>query len=137
MITGEIERMIREEQQRQHGRFVEAPDLDAYLRKLDQHAEVLSVTQGTRCRGFVAYYCNDLTTRQAYITLVLVAPEDRGSGLGRALVLGVLAICKNRGFATCRLEVRADNTAASAMYRSLDFVPISSRGDVQIMERAI
>jgi ribosomal protein S18 acetylase RimI-like enzyme len=137
MITDEIRRLIREEQARQANRFIEAPDLDAYLDKLDTHAEILSVTHGARCRGFVAYYCNDQATRQAFITLVLVAPDARGTGLGKALVLGVIEVCRRRGFTTCRLEVRDDNTAACAMYRSLGFAAAGQRGAAQIMERKI
>ena len=137
MITDAIRTLILEEQHRQGGQFVEAPDLDAYLQKLDARAEILSDTEGPRCRGFVAYYCNEPSRRQAFITLVLIAPQDRGSGLGKALVLGVLEICRQRGFATCRLEVRADNVAALAMYRSLGFVSVGERGTTQILERAI
>jgi len=137
MITDAIRTLILDEQQRQAGRFIEAPDLDAYLQKLDARAEILSATEGPRCRGFVAYYCNDHSTRQAFITLVLIAPQDRGSGLGKALVLGVLEICRQRGFASCRLEVRADNAAALAMYGSLGFVSVGERGTTQILERTI
>jgi len=137
MITDAIRTLILDEQQRQAGRFIEAPDLDAYLQKLDARAEILSATEGPHCRGFVAYYCNDHSTRQAFITLVLIAPQDRGSGLGKALVLGVLEICRQRGFASCRLEVRADNAAALAMYGSLGFVPVGERGTTQILERTI
>ena len=137
MITDAIKTLILEEQQRQAGRFIEAPDLDVYLQKLDARAEILSDTEGPRCRGFVAYYCNDRSTRQAFITLVLIAPQDRGSGLGKALVLGVLEICRQRGFASCRLEVRADNAAALAMYQSLGFLPVAERGTTQILERSI
>ena len=137
MITEAIKRLIVEEQRRQSDRFIEVVDLEAYLQKLDARAEILSVTEGEHCRGVVAYYCNDVSTRQAFITLVLIAPEDRGSGLGKALVNGVLEICRHRGFATCRLEVRGDNVAATAMYRSLGFMPIGERGGAQLMERAI
>jgi ribosomal protein S18 acetylase RimI-like enzyme len=137
MITDEIKRLILEEQARQANRFVETSDLDAYLDKLDAHAEILSVTHGPRCRGFVAYYCNDPSTRQAFITLVLVAPDARGTGLGKALVLGVLEVCRQRGFTTCRLEVRDDNAAACAMYRSLGFSAVGRRGATQVMERTI
>jgi ribosomal protein S18 acetylase RimI-like enzyme len=137
MITEAIRALILEEQHRQAGRFIETPDLQAYIQKLDEQAEILSDSEGSRCRGFVAYYCNDRATRQAFITLVLVAPEDRGAGLGKALVLGVCEICRHRGFDTCRLEVRADNDAALAMYRSLGFVEVGERGATRIMERAI
>ena len=134
MITDAIKALILEEQQRQAGRFINTTDLQAYLQKLDAHAEVLSDTDGARCRGFVAYYCNDLQTRRAFITLVLVSPQDRGSGVGRALVSRVLDVCRERGFASCGLEVRADNAAAIALYESLGFTPVSERDGRQMLE---
>lgn len=134
MLTADIKTLIREEQARQSNRFVEGVDLDAYLRRLDERAEVVSDSEAGRCRGFVAFYCNNTTTRQAYITLVLVAPQDRATGLGRTLVTGVLDICRQRGFATCRLEVRSDNAAALAMYQSLGFTTVEERAGKRLLE---
>jgi len=77
MLPKSIRSLIVEEQARQGGRFVEGVELEEYLTKLGEHAEVLADSIGDRCRGFVAYYCNELTTKQAYITLVLVDPRRR------------------------------------------------------------
>lgn len=137
MLTDAIRNLILDEQARQHGRFIAAADLDAYLRKLDDRAEILADSLGPHCRGFVAFYGNDLATRQAFITLVLVAPEHRATGLGKALVAGVLEICRQRGFTTCRLEVRTDNAAALGMYQSIGFAAVEERDGTQILERAL
>ena len=134
MLTDDITRLIRDEQARQSNRFIEGADLDTYLRRLDERAEIVSEMADGRCRGFVAFYCNNTATRQAYITLVLVAPPDRGTGLGRALVTAVLAVCRGRGFATCRLEVRGDNLAALAMYQALGFATVEERAGKHLME---
>jgi ribosomal protein S18 acetylase RimI-like enzyme len=134
MLAETVKTLIREEQARQSGRFVEGIDLEAYLLRLDQRAEIHADHEGTRCRGFVAFYCNDTATRQAYITLVLVAPQDRASGLGRALVSAVLDICRSRGFASCGLEVRSDNASALALYRSLGFTAGEDRSGKQLLE---
>ena len=137
MIDDAIKTLILEEQARQSNRFVEGVDLDAYLLKLGERAEILADTQADRCRGFVAFYCNDLTSRQAFITLVLVAPPDRDTGLGRALINGTLEICRGRGFTTCRLEVRRDNAAALGMYRSLGFTVDEERAATSVLEIAL
>lgn len=134
MIDDAIKTLILEEQARQSNRFVEGVDLNTYLHKLGERAEILADTQADRCRGFVAFYCNDLASRQAYITLVLVAAQDRDTGLGRALVAGTLEICRQRGFATCRLEVRKDNAAALAIYRSLGFKLVEERASTSVLE---
>lgn len=137
MLTDAIKTLIFEEQARQAGRFVAAADLDAYLDKLGAHAEILADTQGNACRGFVAFYCNDVTTRRAYISLVMVAPSHRGSGLGRALITGVLEICRQRGFTACGLEVRSDNVAARRMYAALRFAPVGERAGTLVLECAL
>lgn len=136
-MTDPIKTLILEEQARQSNRFIEGVDLDAYLRRLDERAEVLSDCEAARCRGFVAYYCNNAASKQAYITLVLVAPQDRETGLGRALVTAVLDICRRRGFTTCRLEVRSDNAAALAMYQSLGFTQAEERDGKRLLEIAL
>lgn len=137
MLTAEIKTLILEEQARQSNRFVENVDLDAYLRRLDERAEILSDLDGDRCRGFVAFYCNNTATLQAYITLVLVAPRDRASGLGRTLVNRALDTCRQRGFTSCRLEVRSDNIAALAMYQALGFTAVADRDGRQLLELAL
>src|SRR5438552_529400 len=121
MLPESIRSLILAEQTRQENRFIEGIDLDSYLAKLEERAEILSNCVAGRCRGFVAFYCNDQATRQAFITLVLVDPRDRELGIGRALVSGVLELARARGFTSCRLEVTHRNDIAQAMYRSLGF----------------
>jgi ribosomal protein S18 acetylase RimI-like enzyme len=71
------------------------------------------------------------------MTLVLVSPQDRRSGVGRALVSRVLDICRERGFASCALEVRSDNAPAIALYSSLGFVSAGERDGRQRLECAL
>lgn len=137
MVADNIKQLIREEQARQSGRFVEGIDLDTYLSRLDARAEIHADFEGARCRGFVAFYCNNTATRKAYITLVLVAPQDRATGLGRTLVTAVLDTCRSRGFTSCGLEVRSDNTAALAMYQSLGFTALAARDGRQLLDLAL
>ena len=134
MLPKSIRSLIVEEQARQGGRFIEGVGLDEYLTKLGGQAEVLADSVDGRCRGFVAYYCNDETTKQAYITLVLVDPRDRGLGIGQSLVACVLDQARRRGFTSCRLEVMRDNAAAQAMYRSLGFRVVEQRSGKDLLE---
>ena len=134
MLPESIRSLILDEQARQANRFIEDVDLDEYLAKLGDRAETLSDSAGGRCRGFVAFYCNDEASRQAYITLVLVESSARGTGLGRSLVESVLAIAKRRGFVSCRLEVGKGNAAARAMYTSLGFHVVEERNHKDLLE---
>jgi ribosomal protein S18 acetylase RimI-like enzyme len=58
-----------------------------------------------------------------------VAPEARGSGVGRSLVEAVLAWARERGAPTVLLEVTDTERArpAAALYRSLGFAPTGER----------
>ncbi len=60
-------------------------------------------------RGFVGLYD------------IVVAPDLRGLGLGRRLVLGLLAWGREAGADRAYLQVRQANTLADALYRSLGF----------------
>ena len=137
MLSESIRVLIADEQQRQHGRFLDGVDMSAYLAKLDTRGEILSDSTEDRCRGFVAFYCNDEATRQAYITLVLIDPRDRGRGLGRALVGAVLDIARRRGYRTCRLEVTTENTAARDLYTSMGFTVVEKRAGRDLLEVAL
>ena len=134
MLSDSIRSLILAEHARQDSRFIEDVDLDSYLAKLGEKAEIVSDSLSGRCRGFVAFYCNDMSTRQAYITLVLVDPRDRGLGIGRALVAFVLNVARLRGFTSCRLEVGKDNQVAGGMYRSQGFEVIEERPLKYLME---
>ena len=134
MLWDSITSLILEEHERQGRRLVEGVELDVYLAKLDEKAEFVSDSVSGRCRGFVAFYCNDHATKQAFITLVIVDPRDRGLGIGRALVACVLDVAKRRGFTSCRLEVAKRNEVAHAMYRSLGFRVVEDRSHKDLLE---
>ena len=133
LVPADITSLIREEYARQPD-LLDGHDIDEYLVKLGGKAEILSDQIAGRCRAFVAYYCNDLSTKQAYITMVLVDPRDRGAGLGRALVHCVLTVARRRGFTTCRLEARKTNDVAYGMYRSQGFHIVEDRGNKYLLE---
>jgi len=56
-----------------------------------------------------------------------VAPAQRGKGVGRALVQGMLARLRERGAQTVYLEVRESNSAARRLYESLGFSEVGRR----------
>ncbi|WP_355661397.1 GNAT family N-acetyltransferase [Halomonas salifodinae] len=60
-------------------------------------------------------------SRRARLYSFCVAPEARGSGLGRALLTRLEGEARNRGCDVLSLEVRADNRPALALYRRRGF----------------
>jgi putative acetyltransferase len=65
----------------------------------------------------------------AEIKRLYVVPEQRGSGLGKALLAGVLSDARGLGYGRVRLDShRASMAAAIALYRRLGFVEIAPYG---------
>lgn len=63
-------------------------------------------------------------SRQARLYSLVVDPACRGLGLGRRLVADAVAQAAAAGSRCLVLEVRADNTAAIALYRGLGFAVV-------------
>ena len=58
---------------------------------------------------------------RAHLVLMCVAPEHRRRGVGRRLLGWLVASARVAGIAAIDLELRADNAAAHAFYRTLGF----------------
>lgn len=64
---------------------------------------------------------------QADIQTIAVTERARRRGLGRTLLLALVAEARRRGATEVFLEVRADNPGARALYESLGFTEIAVR----------
>ena len=64
---------------------------------------------------------------QADIQTIAVSESARRQGLGRVLMLSLIAEARERGATEVFLEVRADNPGAQALYVSLDFEELAVR----------
>jgi len=108
------------------------------------------LAQPTRCYvvaldedEVVGYAGLFLLPPDADIQTVAVGWDHQGQGIARRLVSDLLDVADSAGATHTMLEVRADNEAATALYRRLGFVPISTRpryypdgGDAVIMRRS-
>ncbi|QQZ37590.1 GNAT family N-acetyltransferase [Pseudomonas sp. SK2] len=124
----EIDWLVKAEQVAQCGRFIQGVSVDEYLNKIKKSAEFLTHSINGQCAGFVAFYCNDQRGKQAFITLLLVAPDFRGQKVASALLGGVFSLSRSRGFHTCQLEVDIDNCAAIKLYEKFGFRSVLSEG---------
>ncbi len=71
--------------------------------------------------GFIACYCNNYESKNAFITLVLIDKLYRGQGISKKMFYQLFILLKGKGFKTCGLEVRLDNVNAVNLYKSLGF----------------
>ncbi|MDM7860051.1 ribosomal protein S18-alanine N-acetyltransferase [Alteromonas sp. ASW11-36] len=72
--------------------------------------------------SIVGYYIGLLVADEVTLMDIAVAPQQRGNGVGKALLEHFLANPKTLQGNLCWLEVRASNTAAIALYQANEFV---------------
>ena len=84
------------------------------------------VAESTQFLGYAGLLC-PRGSGDGDIQTIAVAPEARGLGLGRALMLVLLQRAQERLAERLFLEVRADNEVAKALYASLGFEEIAVR----------
>lgn len=83
-----------------------------------------AVDEESRAIGYAAFRH---VGPESELLRVAVAPEARSRGVGRRLVDEGIARLRERGVATCFLEVRPANTPALALYERLGFRTVDRR----------
>ena len=83
-----------------------------YARKLSESAVVDIVSLDNEIAGFSAYYCNDVSTKQAFLTQIAVAGAYRGKRIGNILLEACIETSRQKGMEKLLLEVDDDNIAA-------------------------
>src|SRR5579859_5262358 len=79
---------------------------------------VLVADDGER---LAAYALLKMQGRLGHLLSLAVDPEQRRRGLGRALIAAVEDAARTRGARHMQLELREDNGAAEALYKSLGY----------------
>lgn len=95
--------------------------LRALAEKFAAHANVLTLRRGEETAALCAWYDNDLATRTAFLSVIVVAGSAQGCGCGSRLLTEVLRRCAEHGMRQMRLEVRKDNRAAIRFYENRGF----------------
>jgi ribosomal protein S18 acetylase RimI-like enzyme len=72
----------------------------------------------------VGYGMTVIERGMAELGAIILAPEARGRGLGRALVAGLMRFAWENGAGRAYLQVEQGNAPAIALYDSLGFVPV-------------
>ena len=87
-------------------------------------ARYVMAEESGRLIGFAGAH---MILEEGHITNVVVAESARGRGIGKALMLALMQYAANLGVRYLTLEVRASNTPAITLYRSLGFVKVGIR----------
>lgn len=115
----------------------ERQDIQTYAGRICQRAERFEHWDAERLVGLLAMYCIAPQGAPAFITNVSVRGEQRGRGLGDALLGAALDHARGSGFAHVALEVDAGATAARHLYRKHGFVQQQARGTTLVMQRTL
>jgi len=100
-------------------------NIDEYVNKIINNAEVIFWTEKSEYCGFIAFYANQNSRTQSFITMVFVGTENRGKGIAKALIDLVLSVSQARGFQHCCLSVHINNETAKNIYTKMGFSEVS------------
>jgi ribosomal protein S18 acetylase RimI-like enzyme len=134
LLEAVVRALVQEEQRHQSGKLIRGVPVDQYLDKLFAQAELILHGTAERCYGFIAFYCNGRGTQDAYVSLLVVAPEARGTGLAASLLSTVKSIARARGFARVLLSVHKENAPALSFYARHGFGISEDRFDEVLLE---
>ena len=121
MFFDQIEHMVKTEYSLSGRDFIDVDNIDNYVNKIKNKAELIPhIVEGV-CVGFIAFYANDEAKENAFITMVMIRSDMRGRKIAGSLLTAVLENLKSRGFKFCNLEVKENNVNAIKLYESLGF----------------
>jgi ribosomal-protein-alanine N-acetyltransferase len=75
----------------------------------------------------LAFACAAIVVDSCELRRIAVSPTARGRGLGRDLLLAVIAHARANGCDRVELEVAAQNSAALGLYRAAGFAVVGRR----------
>ncbi|MDN3655877.1 GNAT family N-acetyltransferase [Ferruginibacter paludis] len=117
-----------------NGRFIDKPVVP-YVEKILNFAILVTYHTQGQLAGFIAYYCNDIVSKIAFLTLLCVKPEFAGKGIGQHLLNCSIEDVKSKGFTSFHLEVSKDNQLAIHLYERAGFEVISSMDKLFLMKK--
>ncbi|RTR05329.1 GNAT family N-acetyltransferase [Halomonas nitroreducens] len=121
MLEDDIKLLVKNELAARKEDFIAISDVDAYVKKLVSMAEILTHYSRGRMIGCIAYYCNNSQTRTAFLSLIIVSPESRGSGLADVLLDQAIGWARKNQMEALALEVRKGNERALHFYENRGF----------------
>ena len=104
-------------------------NLRDYAKKLAKNAVVNIISLEDKIAGFSAYYCNDMLTKQAFLTQIAVADSCKGMRIGNILLDFCIETSREKGMEKLICEVDNDNDVALRFYKKNGFVYLKKAGD--------
>lgn len=97
--------------------------IEDYCKKLYNFSDLVSIHLSNKKSpiGLVAIYCNNLNSKESFISSICILKEYRGIGLSKILLKEAIELSKNKGMMSISLEVGKSNFAAIKLYESYGF----------------
>ncbi|SDK78806.1 Acetyltransferase (GNAT) family protein [Franzmannia pantelleriensis] len=134
-MRDDLRELIRREGHRTGEELIQGVSMDAYLDKVLSLGEALVYLQGDRLGGALLGYCNAPDSGLAYVSLLIVAEDTRGQGIGGTLLEAFIWRSVYRGFSRVQLEVQASNHTAVSLYNKHGFFRIGENESRVLMQR--
>ncbi len=101
--------------------IMERNDVETLLNKIWNRGIVVAAKENDETIGYIAFYSNDTTTAEAYITLLAIKPEFQKMGYGKGLFKKCVDMSSGYGMKKIRLEVNKNNLSAINFYYHIGF----------------
>ena len=79
--------------------------------------------------NLIAFGCGWMIVDELHLTAIAVHPDHRRIGLGQIILSNLFDQAANKGCERATLEVKSDNTAALALYKSCGFKTAGCRSN--------
>ena len=93
----------------------------ALAQKYSENAVVFTVLYDNMICGLCAFYCNDLASHNAFLSLIIVDKTIQNKGIGSLLLSETKKYCEAEGMASLLLEVDKKNYRAINFYKKHNF----------------
>lgn len=94
---------------------------DALAKKYEENAEFYTLYSDGNFAAFVAFYCNDTISKNAFLSLIGVLEQYEGNGFGQLMLDKAVSVSRKNGMRRMALEVRKDNERAISLYKKNGF----------------
>ena len=84
--------------------------------KVSTKGTLISAIEDNKLVGLLGFYANDMVTKKAFLTLIVVDEEHQGTGLGSRLFNEFVSMSRDASMTVCELNVVKTNIKAISFY---------------------
>ncbi|MBR6918012.1 MAG: GNAT family N-acetyltransferase [Clostridia bacterium] len=103
--------------------------LDGLSVKFAENAEFVAVIIDNGYAGYIAFYCNDEVSKQAYLSMITVRSDYQHKGIGSLLMDYMISTVRINNFESIKLEVNKNNDKAKMFYHRYGFKKVSEKDE--------